>query len=458
MSYLHIFIRFIPAPVLVLMALLSSCAWMKPAQQRVDETREGISDDFLRKLRIQGNPGGQGTVKLTWKQAIEKMYLSNPELIQADNQIENARQQQKQLWRNLLPLVGVGLSNNAPIEEFGKVFSNPQFRIYSYLPLGSLLQLPKEAYTRKLFYMGAELQAEQQMRQQVIFLYRLFQEQRLLAMQSRALDFEEQLISGVSGLESVEVLKMRTEYTEARASWEKAQRLWLSRVGDFFMTGYSAANLINSGIPNITYNPNELDFSDTSRWGLLQLNLLALEQIAEDGRILDLYLRYLPSPNLSVSAPPLYNSTSGQAFDAANINIGPSLDWNLDTQGAISQQLRRTWADKTIRDWRKDKRQRDEITKLLEGKQALATVQRELAKHRQAMGGYRKAVLSGLVIDPQSAIQTMRKLQEIEIQLTAKEIEICTSFWLIDEERWAPITRRWLQTREIRTQTRKPKR
>jgi len=431
---------------------------MKPAQERVDDTRGRISNSFLDKLRIQSNPGGQGSVRLTWKEGLEKMYLSNPELIQADNQIENARQQQKQLWRNLLPLVGVGLSNNVAIEDFAEVLSNPQFRIYSYLPLGSLLQLPKESYTRKLFYMGAELQAEQQMRQQVIFLYRLFQEQRLLAMQKRALDFEEQLISGVSGLESVEVLKMRAEYTEARASWEKAQRLWLSRVGDFFMTGYAAADLVNSGIPNITYSPSELDFSDTSRWGLLQLNLLALEQIAEDGRILDLYLRYLPSPNLNVSAPPLYNSTSGQAFDAASINIGPSLDWNLDTQGAISQQLKRTWADKTIKDWRKDKRQRDEITKLLEGKQALATVQTELTKHRQAMGGYRKAVLDGLISDPQAAIQTMRKLQEIEIQLTAKEIEICTSFWLIDEQRWAPITRRWLQTREIRAQKRNSRR
>lgn len=444
----------VPTWIVASMAIFSSCVWMKPAQKRVDDAREVISNDFLSKLRVQGAQQGQGEVKLTWKEAMEKMYLSNPDLIQADNQIEQARQQQKQLWRNLLPLLGVGVANNVAIKDFADVFSNPQLRIYSYLPLGALLQLPKEAYTRKLFYMGAKLQAEQQMRQQVILLYRLFQKQRLLAMQKRSLDFEEQLLSGVSGLESVEVLTMKTQYMDAKTTWNTAQRQWLSQVGDFFMTGYDAVDLINSGIPDISYKPSDLDFTDTSRWGMLQLNLLAMEQIAEDGQILDLYLRYFPTPNLSVSAPPLYNSTSGQVFDASGINVGPSLDWNLDTQGTIGQQLKRIRLNKTIKDWRKDKRQRDEITKLLEGKKALGVVQTELAKHRQAMEGYRKAVLSGLIKDPRAAIQTMRKLQEIEISLAAKEIEICTSFWLIDETRWTAITRRWLQTRESRTKLR----
>ncbi len=273
-------------------------------------------------------------------------------------------------------------------------------------------------------------------------------------MQKRALDFQDQLLSGVSDLESIEILTLRTANNEARSEWEDAQRDWLTRVGDFYMTGYDAAYLNTKGLPDITYKPSRLDFTDTSRWGMLQLNLLALEQIAEDGRILDLYLRYLPRPNLSVSAPPLYNSTNRQSFEVGKIRFGPSLNWNLDTQGTIRQQIRRTMADKTIRDWRKDKRQRDEITKLLEGKRALAEVQTELTKHRQAMGGYRKAVLAGLVNDPQGAIQTMRKLQEIEIRLVAREIEISTSFWLIDENRWRPITRRWLETREKRSQMR----
>ena len=48
----------------------------------------------------------------------------------------------------------------------------------------------------------------------------------------------------------------------------------------------------------------------------------------------------------------------------------------------------------------------------------------------------------------------MRKLREREVSLKAKEIEIYTEFWLIDEHRWKPITDRWLQTSEQRKQQR----
>ncbi len=433
---------------------LGSCVWMKPAQKRLDENRAAISRGFLNELGRQSGGGGQETLQATWPQAMEKMYLSNPDLIQADNQIENARQQQKQLWRNLLPLVGVGVSDHFAIRDIGDAFSSPQLRIHSYLPLGGLLQMPKDAYTRKLFYMGAELQAEHTMRQQVIALYRLFQEQRLLEMEKRAIDLEGQLVGGLSDEDGFEILTMRARHREALDAWETNRRAWNMKVGDFFMGGYGHVNLVPNHLPDISYSLNDLDFSDTGRWGLLQLNLLALEQIAEDGRILEMYLRYFPTPNLSVSAPPLYSSNSTRSFAAESINLSPALNWSLDTQGSLREQFRRLRSDQTIKDWRKDKRQRDEVVRLLQGKQALADIRSELVSLRRAMDGFRKAVGSGLVRDPREAIQTMRKLREMEVRLAAREIEICSSFWLIDEQRWAPITKRWLQTRPARAKQR----
>jgi len=49
----------------------------------------------------------------------------------------------------------------------------------------------------------------------------------------------------------------------------------------------------------------------------------------------------------------------------------------------------------------------------------------------------------------------MRRLKEKEVRLMAREIEICSAFWLIDEQRWKPITKRWLETRQQRTTLRK---
>jgi hypothetical protein len=121
----------------------------------------------------------------------------------------------------------------------------------------------------------------------------------------------------------------------------------------------------------------------------------------------------------------------------------------------VGQQIDRLKRNKVINDWRKDKRRREEITRLLEGKEALKDVQKELGNLQIAIRGYQKAVKSGLVKDPEMAVKTMRKLRGREVRLKAKEIEIYTEFWLIDERRWAPITLRWLETSAERAQLRK---
>jgi hypothetical protein len=183
--------------------------------------------------------------------------------------------------------------------------------------------------------------------------------------------------------------------------------------------------------------------------------LLALEEIAEDGNVLDAYMRYLPRANMSVSAPSLYTSDSNTQFDPELIRVGPSLYWSMDSRGYVGQQIDRLKRNKVIDDWRKDKRRREEITRLLEGKEALKDVQKELGNLQVAIRGYQKAVKSGLVKDPEMAVKTMRKLRGREVRLKAREIEIYTEFWLIDERRWAPITLRWLETSAERAQLRK---
>ncbi len=180
------------------------------------------------------------------------------------------------------------------------------------------------------------------------------------------------------------------------------------------------------------------------------MSLLAMQKIADDGRVLDAYQRYLPTTNLSVSAPPLYSSNSRQSFDAALTRLSPSLNWRLDTHGTIGQQVDRLRRDEPLQDWRDDKRRRDEVSKLVEGRKALADVQDELTKVRTVMEQYKIMVKSGLVKDSRVAVQKMKQLRTLEIQYMAKEIDICTSFWLIDDDRWEKFTEQWHQTRPQR--------
>jgi hypothetical protein len=424
---------------------------MKPADERVSEARDSISEKYLKQIHRYKNGIAGEELNISWNQGLEKMYLSNPNLIEADFRLADAKENQKQVWKNMIPGITVGLSDTATIQDIGELFSNSSFRINSFVSLGNLLDLPSTVYANKLTYMGSALQAENTMRQEVIALYRLFQEQRLHKIEKQALDLEAEILKGVTSLDGNDIAAMKLEHKESLKVWEKNVSDWNTKVSDFFMADYDDIHLKPKSIPNIIYDPTELDFTDTSRWGLLQLNLLALENIAEEGRVLETYLRYLPRANLSVSAPPLYNNINNQGFDPALIRLSPSFYWNLDSRGSISRQLDRIKRDRPLQDWRKDKRTREEVKKLFEGKKLLIEIKQELSVLHSAIEVYKTAVRANLVKDPEKAVQTMRQLKEEEVRLMAREIEICSAFWLIDEQRWRPITKRWLQTRKQRT-------
>jgi len=81
----------------------------------------------------------------------------------------------------------------------------------------------------------------------------------------------------MTGLDGKDIAAMRLKHKEALEKWREKQKTWRTKVGDFFMNQYGLVNLTPSGLPDISYSVSELDFSDTGRWGFLQLNLLALE-------------------------------------------------------------------------------------------------------------------------------------------------------------------------------------
>lgn len=434
---------------------MSSCYLTTSPENRVAMNRDDVEGELIQELQRQQQVRAGEELNLSWNQALDKMYMHNPKLLQADFQVEDAVNQQKRVWTQLIPLLSVGVSDSFELDNLDDAFSDVNLRVYSYLPLGEIVRLPKNIYTKKLLYMASQLNAEQAMRQEVIALYRLFQRQYLLEMEGSAIRLEGEIAKGLIGLEDVDALKMRESYVEAHEQWQENYEAWRVEVGDFFMDDYSKIDLALKSLPKISYNPRELDFADSGRWGMLQLNLLAMEKISKDAKIIDTYLRYFPRPNFNVTAPPLYTDSATNSFDPAAIRLGPSLRWSLDTRGEVGAQLNRIKREQPLADWRDDKRTREEIKKLLDGKRALAEIQDELDKTRLVIRGYRKAVKSSLVADPQKAIATMRKLREKEVRLAAKEIEICTSFWLIDEERWTKTTKRWQESRKIRAEQRK---
>lgn len=432
-----------------LCSLISGCVWMTPANKRVAKAKSKIEEGYTQEAKQQASKMEGGAFTADWKTATSMMFRSNPNLIQADYRVHDSRENGKRIFTNMIPSVSLGASDSFLASDIGAAFTDPNYRISSFLSLGNLLQLPTRLYTAKLYTIGAQFQAEQAMRQEVIGLYRIFQEKRLLDTAKKSLDIQAQIISIIGGADAVQQATMKLQLDRDLKSWHDKELVWRQKVGDFYMTSFSEINLSEKNIPNITYDPAELDFTDSTRWGSLQMSLLAMQKIAEDGQVLDAYLRYLPTTNLAVSAPPLYSNT-GQPFDVGLTRFSPSLNWQLDTRGFVGDQIDRLRRNEPLKNWRDDKRRRDEVSKLIEGRKALAEVQQELVKVRAVMEQYKIMVKTGLIDDSRTAVEKMKQLRTLEIQYMAKEIDICSSFWLIDENRWLQFSRQWQQTRPIR--------
>jgi len=192
-----------------------------------------------------------------------------------------------------------------------------------------------------------------------------------------------------------------------------------------------------AGLPRLDYDERSLDFTDSKRWGALQLKILALQELAQEGRIKRAYLRYLPRTFFGVSAPPLYSSGSSRDFDPGDLRLSPGLRWRLDTTDSIGSQIRRLKRDVPLREWSQQRRRRQEVARLLEGKETLKLINEELAKNTRVEEEYRRLVADKLVTSDMLEIaRAMKNFRQKEAALRAKKIDIMTSFWLIDEEKW----------------------
>jgi len=143
-------IAFLKRLVLILAMLfgLSSCYILKSPEKRIAENRKKVEEEFQKELFFQ-QEGAKSDIPLniTWKQGVEKMFMHNPELLQADFRVEDAIDNQKRVFTNLIPLLSIGVSNNFELRNIDEAFDDVRLRVYSYLPLGDILRMPKQIYT-----------------------------------------------------------------------------------------------------------------------------------------------------------------------------------------------------------------------------------------------------------------------------------------------------------------------
>lgn len=430
---------------LCLCGLLSSCI---NTSEKVEQSKKQITASYLNELNKQVSNTPSASYKANWKKAKADLLLQSPKLHLTYFQIDDSLERRMQVWKNMIPSLYVSLSNSSSLSELSDLFVNTSFRVSSFFNIGNIIDLPANVAENRLRHMGAELIAEQAMRNEIIALYRVFREQELLDIEAQALQWERQYIEDTAEDKNNIQFDLAIETMDEKdQAFALKVKEWRLKVSDTMQIRYSVVRFDLTDLPNIHYSGKSLDFSNSKQWGNLQMNLLALELIAEESKILSAYKRYLPDPNLGVSAPPLYSSNSTQNFAVEDFRINPSLTWRLDTRGAIAKQLNRIKREAPNRKWTRDRRMQTEIEKLLEGKKTLIKVQQKLKEHRILVKEYKELVKDGLLQDLDTIIAQMSKFKQQEIDLRSLEVDICTSLWLIDESRWTQTTKEWKRSR-----------
>lgn len=226
--------------------------WMRldeAADKRISEARSEIEQQYTREAKSQAANREGGTFIAGWDKASSLMFQNNPDLIRADFLVYDARQRGKRIFKNMIPTLSAGASDSFQVGELSQAFTDPNLRLSSFLSLGNLLQLPTRVYTAKLYAIGAQFSAEQTMRQEVIALYRIFQEKRLIDTEKKALDIQAEIIDVIGGADAVRQASMRLQLDKDLQDWHDRELSWRQKIGDFFMTSYSEVDLSEKTFP-----------------------------------------------------------------------------------------------------------------------------------------------------------------------------------------------------------------
>ena len=242
-------------PLLLILFLFPSCTIFKSVDTRVTEARTEIEDQYKEEVYRQRMNVQGGVYQARWDKALTDLFRHNPNLIQADFRVIDTKRQGSQIWRNMIPGITAGANDTFQIEDFGDAFANTSYRLNSFLTLGNLITLPKEVYIQKLVFLGAQLQAEQAMRQEVITLYRLFEQEKLLMAEKRAIDLQGGIANSAPSADMVEIATLQLQYKADLEAWEQKEKEWRTQVGDMFMASFRQVNLSAEGLPGHPLRP-----------------------------------------------------------------------------------------------------------------------------------------------------------------------------------------------------------
>ncbi len=300
---------------LVLALMTTSCS----VTRQVGKAREQLMEQYRKMPDYESLPERA----LSWREAVAMMMKRNTEYAQTRLALDEARRQERAVYRNLIPSVNLGYYYNRALfqkrQEWG---SGGQFDLNIIFNLPDLMRLPIEKYTRALAVYKAEQDCEQKRLELESKLYLHFLEEAWE-------DDERQAEEGVWEPGSVSRPKRREEQNlRERERWGKLCELLNNHAARWKPMGET--------LPPVKVE----DYREKAgEPGKVTQVMMALELEASRLRKKGVALRYWPGTQINFYSPTLFNMSGGNMSGFAqgmkdvrvSLNLYTELDTRLET-------------------------------------------------------------------------------------------------------------------------------
>ncbi|MFI5355915.1 MAG: hypothetical protein ACHQ4G_01130 [Opitutales bacterium] len=406
-------------PLLLFCTLLPACSHF---DEHLDQQQRVVAARW-RQLATQ--PERQ-TVVVTWPEAVRRLDATNVKLIKARETVRSNEQILQRVPRNYLPELSLSLFSYPTLQqlEVGNLSS-------TFFYVSSILNLPNP-WTYEAQLMQAQLaramaltEMEALHRDLLSQLYRVFLKSARLA----ARESQQQALNRLARESGDPQLAIQADQL---ADANREERTTIDSDFAELLGDYSARWRpgLAADLPKLDYgvHPPPLDGHD--RFAALQILRTALQLVALQAQAEGLRIGEWPQVSVLISAPPIYQASSGQSsyLSFSDLRISPFISYSTDFRGNRAATRRDQERSAAITRHELDTAMQTLLGRLRDGTALLGQLQAKLDRQRAAERVLRAAHAA------KEAAGLRLTMDKLESQID----DLNLSFWVLDDARWTP--------------------
>lgn len=404
----------------------------KNVAKRVDELR----------LEWQTNINYQANLPekvVDWPTAVSILLENNLRLRSARNEVTNAQESVKQVWKDLIPNLNLRAGLTKRLRDLHTTtFDDVTFSADSFFNIPGLVNFSARLYTTQLMLLRSQIAYRLAEREQLIDLFRLFYGAEEAEFQTTRLQTQRATASAMEQVDPFTGRMMQTELRTRELNNVRELKTIQDRAAELLGSRDYRWAFSTNNLPDLRYHEVPLDLTDTNRVAQLQLKLFAVELEAARAQLLGLKLRYWPELSIYISSPPLYTRQFGRErwWDADELRASADVYWTIDTRGQLSRVIRQSARQIELQKQRYRLETLATMDRLLFTQNLAKSVQEQLLRVDRQLQLLLAVPPAQNYLSIQKYALDYRSLTQQQLRLRRDLSELNTLFWFMDEEAW----------------------